>query len=114
MIDFITNAYAMGSAPNGGQAGGNPILGLLPLIVMFVIFYFLIIMPQQKKAKKHKEMIDSLKKGDKVLTAGGIYGTVTGVAEKAVTIDIGDNVKVKVNKNYITAVMSQDFDSDNF
>jgi len=111
MIDFITNAYAMGGAPNG-QAGGNPIMGLLPLIVMFVIFYFLIIMPQQKKAKKHKQMIESLKKGDKVLTAGGIYGTVTGVAEKAVTIDIGNDVKIKVNKNYITAVMSQEFDAD--
>jgi preprotein translocase subunit YajC len=111
MIDVVTNAYAMGGAPNG-QAGGNPIIGLLPLIVMFVIFYFLIIMPQQKKAKKHKQMIESLKKGDKVLTAGGIYGTVTGVAEKAVTIDIGNDVKIKVNKNYITAVMSQEFDAD--
>ncbi len=111
MVDFITNVYAMGGAPNG-QTGGNPILGLLPLIVMFVIFYFLIIMPQQKKAKKHKQMIDSLKKGDKVLTAGGIYGTVTGVAEKAVTIDIGNDVKIKVNKNYIAAVMNQEFDAD--
>lgn len=111
MIDFITNAYAMGGAP-AGQGGGNPIIGLLPLIVMFVIFYFLIIMPQQKKAKKHKQMIDALKKGDKVLTAGGIYGTVTGVAEKAVTIDIGNDVKVKVNKNYIVTVLNQEFDAD--
>lgn len=109
MIDFVTNAYAMGGAPQGGGTV-NPFMQLLPLIIMFAVFYFLIILPQQKKAKKHKEMINSLKPGHKVLTAGGIYGTVSGVAEKAVTVEIANNVKVKVSKNYIVAVMTNEFD----
>lgn len=111
MIDLVTNAYAMGGAPQGGGQT-NPIMGLLPLIIMFAVFYFLIIMPQQKKAKKHKEMINSIKPGHKILTAGGLYGTVTGVAEKAVTVEIANNVKVKVAKSYIVAVMTNEFEVD--
>ncbi len=112
MIDFITNAYAMGGAPGGQGGQANPIVSLLPLIVMFAVFYFLIIMPQQKKAKKHKEMINSIKPGHMVLTAGGLYGKVTGVAEKSVTVEIANNVKVKVAKNYIISVQSSEFDTE--
>ncbi len=110
MIDFVSTAYAMGNGGQGQQGQGNPILSILPLIIMFAVFYFLIILPQQKKAKKHKEMINAIKKGDNVLTAGGVYGKVVGVAEKAVTIDIGDGVKMRVNKNYIQAVTGPDFE----
>ncbi len=109
MIDFVTNAYAMGPAPQGGGQA-SPFIQLLPIIIMFLVFYFLIIMPQQKKAKKHKEMINSLKPGHKVLTAGGLYGTVTGVAEKAITVEIAKNVSVKVSKNYVVAVMTGEFE----
>ncbi|GAB4441889.1 MAG: preprotein translocase subunit YajC [bacterium] len=110
MIDFVSTAYAMGANGQGQGAQGNPILSILPLIIMFAVFYFLIILPQQKKAKKHKEMIDSIKKGDNVLTAGGIYGKVVGVAEKVIIIDVGDGVKVRVNKSFIQAVTGPDFE----
>ncbi|MEE4603566.1 MAG: preprotein translocase subunit YajC, partial [Desulfobacteraceae bacterium] len=72
-------AYAMGQggAAAGGGAGGFG--GLIPIILMFVIFYFLLIRPQQKRNKEHKEMISNLKKGDRIITSGGIYGRVTGL-----------------------------------
>lgn len=110
MIDLVSTAYAMGGNGQGQGGQGNPILGILPLIIMFAVFYFLIILPQQKKAKKHKEMIGSIKKGDNVLTTGGVYGKVVGVAEKAITIDVGDGVKMRVNKNFIQAVTGPDFE----
>lgn len=110
MIDFVSTAYAMGANGQGQTGQGNPILSILPLIIMFAVFYFLIILPQQKKAKKHKEMLAAIKKGDNVLTAGGVYGKVVGVAEKAITIDVGDGVKMRVNKNYIQAVTGADFE----
>ncbi len=86
----------------GQQTGGSAAGSLIMLLILFGIFYFLLILPQQKQAKKHKEMINSLKKGDRVITAGGIIGTVTGVADDTVTIQIADGVKVKVAKSYIS------------
>lgn len=82
----------------GGQ-GGSSMFGLfLPMILIFVIMYFLIFRPQAKKQKQHQAMIAELKKGDKVVTSGGIYGTIMGVQEKEQTfiVEIDDNVKVKV------------------
>jgi preprotein translocase subunit YajC len=97
---FDSLAHAMGAAPQGGDAS-NPIMGLMPLVLMFVIFYFLLIRPQQKKAKQHKEMLSNIKKGDKVLTAGGIYGRVLEVDGDVLTVDIGGNVKIDVNRSYV-------------
>ncbi len=81
----------------------GPLLQFAPLVVLFVIFYFLLIRPQQKKAADHREMISKLEKGDMVITSGGIHGTITGVAEDAVTVEIADNIKVKVGKEYIVS-----------
>lgn len=111
MFDLISNAYAMGGGQGAGSQG-NPIMGLLPLVIMFAVFYFLIIMPQQKKAKKHKEMLGAIKRGDMVLTAGGLYGKVVGVSEKAITVEIADNVKIKVAKSFVQSVMNNEFDVD--
>ncbi|MBI5101675.1 MAG: preprotein translocase subunit YajC [Nitrospirae bacterium] len=100
---FTGLAYAMGPAPQGGgQAGG--IMGFLPLILIFVIFFFLIIRPQQKKAKEHKLMLENIKKGDKVITSGGIYGLVEEVRPESVTLKIAENVKVKFGKGYIAGL----------
>ena len=94
---FATNAYAM--AGNGGQqAGGSGLEGIFMLLAMFAIFYFLLIRPQQKRAKQHKEMIEALKSGDQVVTAGGIHGKVVAVQDKAVTLEIATGVRVKVNR----------------
>ncbi len=98
-------AYAMGPTPQAGQGGtGAMFTSLMPLILIFVIFYFLLIRPQQKKAKEHKQMIENLKKGDKVITSGGVYGVVEAVGTNTLTVKIAENVKVKFGKGYIASV----------
>ena len=84
------------------QGQGAGILGsLLPLIIIFAVFYFLIIRPQQQQAKKHKEMVDNLKKGDKIVTTGGIIAEVVRNEEEYIKAKINDNTEVKIDKNYI-------------
>lgn len=105
---FISTAYAM-AAP-GGQAGGQQAswyTTLVPLVVIFAIFYFLMIRPQQKQQKKHREMIAAMKRGDKVITRGGMHGTIFGINETTVTVEIAENIKVKFNREAISAVQSQ-------
>ena len=109
MFDFISSllvseAWAMGASPGGGEGGGSALTGFMPLIIIFVIFYFLLIRPQQKKSKDHRDMLAGVRKGDKVVTSGGIYGLVEDVSEKTVTLKIADNTKVKFGKAYIAAV----------
>ena len=96
----------MGPTPQAGQAGGagSMLTSLLPLVLIFVIFYFLLIRPQQKRAKEHRQMLDNIKKGDKVITSGGIYGVVESVGTNTVTLKIAENVKVKFGKGNIAAV----------
>lgn len=98
---------AMGAPPGGGtgqpQGPGAMITSFMPLILIFVIFYFLLIRPQSKKAKEHKQMLQEIKKGDKVMTTGGIYGLVEEIDGDTITLKIGikDDVKVKMNRNHI-------------
>ena len=93
-------AYAMGSpAGGGGQAGG--LYTFLPLILLFAVFYFLLIRPQQKRAKQHKSFMENLKKGDTVITSGGLYGKITGITDEAITIEIAEKVRVKVAKSAV-------------
>lgn len=101
-------AYAMGPTPQAGQGQGGGLMGFLPLIIIFVIFYFLLIRPQQKKAKEQKAMLDSLKKGDKVIVSGGEYGIVEEVKESTVIVKIAENVRVKYGKGYIVALRQSD------
>ncbi|MBF0542362.1 MAG: preprotein translocase subunit YajC [Nitrospirae bacterium] len=99
---FESIAWAMGAPPGVGHAGGIQDIAssFMPLLVIFAIFYFLLIKPQQKKAKELKEMISAIKKGDKVLTNSGIYGLVEQVNEKTVVLKIAENVKVKFDKGF--------------
>ncbi len=83
-----------GGAAAGQGAGGFS--GLIPIILMFVIFYFLLIRPQQKRNKEHQQMITNLKKGDRIVTSGGIHGRITGLDETTLTVEIADRVRVKV------------------
>ncbi len=76
----------------------------LPMILVFVIFYFLLIRPQSKQRKQHQELLNTLKKGDEVVTSAGIHGKVHGVADNVVTLEIADNVRVKMDKQQITSV----------
>ena len=93
-------------APQGtGQSNAITYLGqFAPLILIFIVFYLLLIRPQQKKQKAVQEMISNLKKGDKVITNGGMYGTVVDLKEKVVTLNIGDNVKVKFLRSAISGM----------
>jgi len=102
---FIENLYAAGAkAPSGGAA----LAQFLPLILIFIVFYFLLIRPQQKKQKEHREMLMNLKKGDEVITAGGIYGKIVGVTEQVLTLEVAENVKIKVNRNYIARKVTRE------
>jgi len=76
----------------------------LPLILIFVIFYFLLIRPQSKRAKEHKNMLENLKKGDKIVTSGGIYGVIEGIEGNTLTVKIAENVRVKVGRSGITGI----------
>jgi preprotein translocase subunit YajC len=98
-------AYAMGQggAASPGSAGG--LASFIPLVLMFVIFYFLLIRPQQKKAKEHKEMIAAIKKGDRIITSGGIHGQITAVDDTTLTVEISDKVRVKLNRANVAGVI---------
>jgi preprotein translocase subunit YajC len=89
----------MGSQAASGQ--GGQIMAFLPLILLFAVYYFLLIRPQQKRAKTHKQFIENLKKGDRVVTSGGMYGTITGVTDDSVTVEVAEKVRVKVLKSAI-------------
>ncbi|MDZ4804474.1 MAG: preprotein translocase subunit YajC [Candidatus Eisenbacteria bacterium] len=93
-------------APSTGAEGGNPLLSLLPMLLIFVIFYFLLIRPQQKQAKKHSEMLKNVKKGDRVITSGGVYGRVVGVGDNDLTLQIAKDVEVQLQKGAITSVVT--------
>ena len=102
---FESIAWALGPGPQGAEGGPQALFtSFLPLIIIFAIFYFLLIRPQQKKAKQHREMLAALKKGDKVITSGGIYGVIDSVGDKTLTLKIAENVKIKVGKAYIATV----------
>ena len=98
-------AYALGTSPaGGGQAGGGQYMSIIMLVAVVAIFYFLMIRPQQKRAKDHKNFLESLKKGDKIITSGGLYGTITGITDDAVTIEIAEKVRVKVEKSTVAGM----------
>jgi preprotein translocase subunit YajC len=94
----------MGTGGAGGAADGGGFTAFVPLILMFAIFYFLLIRPQQKKAKEHQAMINALKKGDRVITSGGIHGRITSVDDTTITLEIAEKVKIKVSRGNIGAV----------
>ena len=96
---FISNAHAQAAG------GSESLLSLLPLVLIFVVFYFLLIRPQTKRQKEHREMVAALKTGDEVTTAGGLLGKITAVKDNFVQVEVADNVVVTVQKHTISAVM---------
>lgn len=106
---FADIVYAMAGAPqntgNGEPGGtGGAFYSFLPLILIFVIFYFLLIRPQSKKSKEHKTMLENIKKGDKIITSGGIHGLIENIDADILTIKIAENVKIKVSRSAIAGV----------
>jgi preprotein translocase subunit YajC len=98
---FIASAYAQDA---GAQAQGG-LLSFLPLIVIFIVFYFLLIRPQMKRAKEHKALVAQLANGDEVVTNGGLLGKVTNVGDSFVTVELAENVKIKLQKHAVASVM---------
>ena len=102
---FTSTAYAMGASGGAGGATGGGASGLIMMVVIFAIFYFILIRPQQKKMKEHKKMVEELKKGDRIITAGGMYGTVENSTPETLTIKIAEGVKVKITRGSVGAVV---------
>jgi len=98
---FISDAFAQGA---GAPAGGG-LISLLPLVLIFVLFYFLLIRPQQKRAKQHKDMVAALQKGDEVVTNGGTLGKVTDVGDNFVTLEVATDVNIKVQRHAVAQIM---------
>lgn len=99
MSFFISDAWAQGEPAGGG------LIGLLFPILLIVAFYFLLIRPQTKRAKEHRQMVDALKKGDEVVTGGGVLGRITDVGDNFVMLEIADNLQVRVQKHAIASLM---------
>lgn len=100
MIDLL-----IAMAPQqGGSGGGQMFSTLIFFALIFVIFYFMILRPQQKRAKERQKLLESLKKGDKVITSGGLHGKIVNVDEKTILLDVGDNMKLKFDRSAVNVV----------
>jgi preprotein translocase subunit YajC len=97
-----TLAYA-GALGDGGFGGAGGYQALIPLLLMFAVFYFILIRPQQKKQKSQREMLQNLKTGDQVITSGGLYGTIVAIDEQKITLRIAENVKVEVGRSFVAS-----------
>jgi preprotein translocase subunit YajC len=98
---MVMQSVAWAQGTTGGGGGMGSFVSLVPFVLIFVIFYFLLILPQQKRQKQQKVLLESLKKGDKVITASGIWGTVTNLGKDTVTLQIADNTKIKMQREHI-------------
>ena len=105
-MNIVTLLYAQ-AAPAATASAPNPLSGFIPLILIFVIFYFLLILPQQKRDKEHKKLLNNLKRNDNVLTSSGIYGTVVNVQPDIVELKIDENTKIKITKSAVAQVITQ-------
>ena len=99
-MDFlISDAYAQDAAATGG------LMSFLPLIVIFAVFYFMLIRPQMKRSKEHRQLVAQLAKGDEVITNGGLLGRITDVSDSFVTLELADNLQIKLQRQAVASVM---------
>lgn len=103
MSFFISDAMAEGAA--AAPAGADSLLGLLPFVILFVIFYFFLIRPQSKRVKEHKKMVEALGKGDEVITNGGLLGKVVEIGDEFITLEVAKNIQVKIQRSFVSNVM---------
>ena len=106
---FISNAFAQAAAPVAGAAGEASMLGqfgqMLPLVLVFVVMYFVMIRPQMKRQKEHKAMIEAIGKGDEVVTSGGLLGKITKVGESFLTLEVASGVELQVQRQAVVQVL---------
>jgi preprotein translocase subunit YajC len=108
-------AWAQGTGGGGAGGGGfgtGGLVSFVPFVLIFVVFYFLLIRPQQKRQKEQKALLEALKKGDKIVTTSGIWGTVTNLGKETVTLQIADNTKIRMQRENIARVRGEDEDKD--
>lgn len=103
LLFFVEPAFAMGGGGAEGSAA-NPIAQLAPFILMFIVLWFLILRPQVKKQKAQQKMVDELKKGDKIVTSGGIHGVITTLKDDVINVKIADNVKIDISRAAVSKV----------
>jgi preprotein translocase subunit YajC len=95
-------AYAQGA---GAAAGPSPLVSMMPIALMFIVLYFLLIRPQQKRTRDHEAMIETLKRNDEIVTSGGLYGRVQSIADKVLVVEIAPNVRVRVDRAQVASVV---------
>ncbi len=105
LLDFLIPAAQAQTTGGASAGGGNPLMTLVPLVGLMVVMYFLMIRPQMKRQKEHRAMLDKLSRGDEVITSGGIAGVVSEVGENFITIEVADNVRVRVQKGAVGNVL---------
>ena len=105
---MVMQSVAWAQGIGGGGSGYSTFLSLIPFALIFVIFYFLVILPQQKRTKQQKALLEALKKGDKVVTASGIWGTVTNLGKETVTLQIADSAKIRIQRDQIARKRESD------
>lgn len=103
LLDILVSPAVAQAAT--GAAQPNALMSLLPLIILFVVFWFLLLRPQMKRAKEHRQLLTKLQKGDEVITSGGMAGRIEDLGESFVTVEIADKVSIKVQRGAITAVL---------
>ncbi|TAM08126.1 MAG: preprotein translocase subunit YajC [Paraburkholderia sp.] len=101
-MSFISNAFAQGSAAGGAESS---LMSFLPLILMFAVLYFIMIRPQMKRQKEHRNMLANMAKGDEVVTSGGIVGKVTKVGEAYVDVEVADGTEITVQKSAVSTIL---------
>jgi preprotein translocase subunit YajC len=104
---MVSEAYAMANTAAGQQGGRPGYETIVMLVIMFAIFYFLLIRPQQKRAKQHKQLLEALKIGDQVVTAGGIHGRVAALQEDVITLEVANGVRMKFNRSSVVSTQKE-------
>ncbi len=104
---FLTSCVPPGAGGEGGE-GGSPLMAALPFVLIFGLFYFLILRPQRKQSKQKEDMMKNIKRGDKVITGGGIHGRVVNTEEELLTVEISKGVNVQISRANISAVITQE------
>ncbi len=102
---FISSAFAQTAPAPGGGDLQSSLMGMLPLVLMFVVLYFVMIRPQMKKQKEHRAMIDALAKGDEVVTSGGVLGTVSKIGDNYVGLDVAQGVEIQIQRSAVVQVL---------
>ena len=108
VMQSVVMAQLFGGGGSGSGSTSGTFLSLIPFVLIFVIFYFLVILPQQKRSKQQKALLEALKKGDKVVTASGIWGTVTNLGKETVTLQVADNTRIRMQRDQIARLRGGD------